>query len=188
VALALLKSNRLQNQKFKLSLINSLLLLGCVLLFPTKVSAYSLQELHNDATLTPQTFARHFSKFRFVFRADVQKPEDFLAAQAGDCDDYSTLAASELAARGYHTRLISVRMPNAVHVVCYVAEANGYLDYNKRAHGSGLVPSGESLSEIAGTVSKSFKASWSSVSEFTYTDGVKRLVSTTVARTQLANR
>ena len=144
--------------------------------------AVTLEQLHNDATLTPQTFARHFSKFRFAFQADVQKPADFLAAQAGDCDDYSTLAASELSARGYQTRLVSVRMKDLVHVVCYVTQANGYLDYNLRARGTGIVSCGPSLAEMADAVAKSFNTSWHSVSEFTYSDGVKRLVSTTLAK------
>jgi hypothetical protein len=144
--------------------------------------AFTLEQLHNDATVTPQTFARRFAKFRFVFRSDVQKPEEFLANEEGDCDDYSTLADSELTARGYRTRLISVRLRNVVHVVCYVAEANGYLDYNLRAKRTGLVSCGSSLNEIADSVSKSMNASWHSVSEFTYADGVKRLVSTMLAK------
>jgi hypothetical protein len=144
--------------------------------------AVTLEQLHNDATLTPHTFSRHFSKFRFVFRADVQKPEEFLSSGAGDCDDYSTLADSELTARGYKTRLVSVRLQNVVHVVCYVAEANGYLDYNLRAKGTGLVSCGPSLNEIADSVAKSMGSSWHSVSEFTYSAGVKRLVSTKLAQ------
>jgi hypothetical protein len=118
----------------------------------------------------------------------VQKPEDFLRAEAGDCDDYSTLAASELSGRGYHPRLVAVRMKGLVHVVCYVAEANGYLDYNKRSHGSGLVTCGSDLSQMADSVAKSFKSNWTSVSEFTYSDGVKRLVSTTIAKNNSDNR
>lgn len=147
----------------------------------------TLEQLNNDATLTPQTFARHFAKFRFEFHADVQKPTDFLASEAGDCDDYSTLAAAELAARGYHPRLISVRMEKVVHVVCYVTEANAYLDYNKRAKGSGLVACGADLADVASSVAKSFKSTWASVSEFTYGDGLKRLVSTTLAANRLAS-
>jgi hypothetical protein len=161
---------------------------ACLLFLPMQAQALTREQLRNDATLTPQTFARHFSKFRFVFRADVQKPEEFLAAEAGDCDDYSTLAAEELSARGYHPRLISVRLKNVVHVVCYVAEANGYLDYNKRAKGSGIVSCASSLDAIAESVAKSFKSSWSSASEFTYGNGVKRLVSTTVAGNRMASK
>ena len=150
--------------------------------------ALTLEELRSDATITPQTFARHFSKFRFVFRADVQTPEEFLTSEAGDCDDYSTLAAAELSARGYQTRLIAVRMPNLIHVVCFVSEANGYLDYNKRAKGAGVVTCGPELGNIADSVARSFKSSWTSVSEFTYGDGVKRLVATTLPKDRLAAR
>ena len=109
---------------------------------------------------------------------------DCEGTKAGDCDDYSTLASSELSARGYQTHLVSVRLKNVVHVVCYITEANGYLDYNLRAKGSGIVHCGPSLAEIADAVAKSFDSTWSSVSEFTYRDGVKRLVSTAVAQPQ----
>ncbi len=139
-----------------------------------------MAELRAVPNLTPENFASYFSSFKFVFRADIQNPADFLASQAGDCDDFSTFAASELAARGYTPRLVTVRMKKEAHVICYIAESNGYLDYNLRARG-GLVPSGPGLTQIADAVAKSFKnAAWTSVSEFTYTDGVKRLVKTTL--------
>src|SRR3954470_24954104 len=98
----------------KLPLLLSLSVAGCLLLCPNG-RAISFEDLHKDATLTPQTFAHHFSKFRFAFHADIQKPEDFLRAEAGDCDDYATLAASELAARGYHPRLVAIRLKGLVH-------------------------------------------------------------------------
>ena len=166
----------------KFSLLISLTVAACAAFSALDARAVSLDELHNDATLTPQTFAQYFSHFRFAFHSDVQKPEDFLHAEAGDCDDYSILAASELAARGYHPRLVAVRLKGLVHVVCYVAEANGYLDYNKRSRGSGLVMCGGDLQQVADSVAKSFKTNWHSVSEFTYSDGLKRLVSTVVAK------
>jgi hypothetical protein len=145
-------------------------------------SAMTLEELRSDPNLSPETFATHFSNFKFVFNAVVLKPEVFLGAEAGDCDDYATLAAAELGLRGYHGRLVSVRMKNVVHVICYVTEAKGYLDYNLRAQGSGLVSCGSELPDMADTVAKSFKLNWTSVSEFTFNDGVKRLVKTTLAR------
>lgn len=141
-------------------------------------SAFTLQDLKNDQALTPHTFAKRFSKFKFEFAAPVQAPEDFIARKAGDCDDYATLASAELAARGYTPRLIAVRMKKEVHVVCYVAEANGYLDYNYRSRGNGLVKCGGDIDEIADSVSRYFKAPWTTASEFTYGEGVKRLVST----------
>lgn len=156
---------------------------SCLLLLSVgNAHALTLEDLRNDATLAPENFAFRFSNFKFAFGIDVQRPEDFLASGSGDCDDYSTLAASELVWRGYHARLISVRLKHVVHVVCYVDESIGYLDYNLRARGSGIVHCGSDLAEIADSVAKSFNSQWSSVSEFTYSDGVKRLVSTELAR------
>jgi hypothetical protein len=143
-------------------------------------SALTVDELHAVAGLTPQNFSSYFADFSFTFRADVQNPADFLAQRDGDCDDFATLAAAELSARGYTPRLVAVRMKREVHVICYIAEANAYLDYNLRAKG-GLVPCGPSLDEIAASVIKSFKNSpWTSASEFTYDGRVKRLVQTTL--------
>jgi hypothetical protein len=141
--------------------------------------------LHSLPGVTPESFASYFSGFQFVFRAEVQDPNAFLSSQAGDCDDFSTLAANELAARGYTTRLVAIRMKKETHVVCYVNEAKGYLDYNMRAKG-GLVPCGPELSQIAESVVKSFKnATWTSTSEFTYGQGAKRLVKTALPPTKL---
>jgi hypothetical protein len=152
------------------------------ILIAAEAPAATFEEIHNDKDLRPETFARHFADFKFVFGANVQAPKDFLAAKAGDCDDYSTFAAAELKARGFTARLVSVRMKNEAHVVCYVAEANGYLDYNYRARGTGIVPCGPELTEIGDAVAKSFKAKWTSASEFSYDGVVKRLVATTLAQ------
>lgn len=154
------------------------LFITSALLISTDAFAVTFEEIHSDSSLKPETFAHYFADFRFVFNAEVQSPETFVASEAGDCDDYATFAATELNARGFHARLVSVRMKSIVHVVCYVEEAKGYLDYNYRARGTGIVPSGPGLSEIGDTVAKSFKAKWTSASEFTYGQGVKRLVST----------
>ncbi len=163
----------------------TLVLSSYILLSACNAQALTVEELHTMAGLTPETFASHFAGFQFVFRADVQTPEAFLASQAGDCDDFSTLAASELTARGYTTRLVAIRMKRDTHVVCYVNEAHGYLDYNLRARG-GLVSCAPEISQIADSVVKSFKsASWTSASEFTYGQGVKRLVKTVVPTAKL---
>jgi hypothetical protein len=167
-----------------LSGLGILTLATCALL---ETHALTIEDLSNEPNLAPNNFARHFAHVKFVFAADVQKPEDFLAREAGDCDDYSTLAAAQLAARGYHPRLVSIRMKQTVHVICYVPEVNGYLDYNLRAKGSGIVPCGPDLAEMADAVAKSYKSPWSSVSEFTYGDGVKRLVATTLAKNRSQN-
>lgn len=140
--------------------------------------AVTLDDLRNEPNLTPQKFARHFTNFRYEYREEVQEPEDFLASQAGDCDDFAILADQVLSGKGYRTRLITVRMPGVTHVVCYVDEAKAYLDFNNRAYLKRLVSADATLEDIAKKVAKSFGASWTSVSEFTYSDGLKRHVRT----------
>lgn len=140
--------------------------------------AVSLEDLRRQ-DLTPPKFASYFSSFQFNFRKEIQPPEIFLSKRAGDCDDYSTLAAAVLREKGYTPRLISVRMPGVTHVVCYIEETRSYLDYNFRGH-TVAVNSGDVLQSIAETVARSYGRTWSSASEFTYSSGVKRLVHTVV--------
>ena len=160
--------------------------LSSLLLFSIPNStALTIEQLRTAPNLTPLNFSSLFSNFKFVFRGNVQAPDAFLSTESGDCDDFSTLAAAELAARGYTPRLIAVRMKKEVHVICYVNESSGYLDYNLRAKG-GHVPCNPDLAQIANSVAKSFKnAPWTSVSEFTFSSGVKRLVTTTLPSDRL---
>jgi Transglutaminase-like superfamily len=148
-------------------------------LLNTQAFAVTLEQLQQDPQLTPSRFARYFSDFEFRFHREVQPPEVFLESKAGDCDDYAILADRVLRARGYHTRLVHVGMPGGpAHVVCYVAEEKGYLDYNNRSYFFKIERSGSTLPEIAGRVAKSFKSEWNTVTEFTSIDGHKRLVET----------
>ncbi len=147
-----------------------------LLLTGAAAHALTVDELANDASLTPRTFAHHFANFRFRFDPKVQQPDAFLSARAGDCDDYAILAARILKSRGFTPRLISVRMPGEVHVVCYVEEADGYLDFNERKSGDGIVHCANSLEDIAEKVTGSFDAKWEYACEFIFRDGVKRLV------------
>ncbi|MEW6156781.1 MAG: transglutaminase domain-containing protein [Verrucomicrobiota bacterium] len=142
------------------------------------LQAVTLEELRQDPKLTPQKFAKHFDSFRYVYHDEVQTPEAFLLTEAGDCDDYATLADLVLREKGYTTRLVAVRMPGITHVVCYVVEVKAYLDFNNRVYLKRLVSSDGSLKDIARKVAKSFEASWTSASEFTYSEGLKRLVQT----------
>jgi len=72
-----------------------------------------------------------------------------------------------------------VRMPGLLtHVVCYVVEEKVYLDFNNRVYLSRTERSDPDLRSIAQKVARSFEANWTSVSEFTYRDGVKQLVQT----------
>ncbi len=140
--------------------------------------AMTLSELRATPNLTPERLMAHFADFKFELSRRVKAPETFLANRAGDCDDFATLAADLLRARGYTARLVVVYMPHDVHVVCYVAETQSYLDYNRRKQASPLVKCEDSLAAIATNVSQSFHCSWRSASEFTFHNGGKHFVST----------
>jgi hypothetical protein len=138
----------------------------------------TLEQLRNTPNLTPQRFARLFADFEFKEHTEVQTPEVFLSTQSGDCDDYATLAAMILREKGYTVRLIAVRMPKETHVVAYVEETGSYLDYNNRGYLIKTISCKASLPAIAAKVGKSFESDWTSVSEFTFVDSVKRMVAT----------
>jgi hypothetical protein len=144
----------------------------------TGAYAVSLEDLRADEHLTPETFAAYFSNFEFKFRADVQDAATFLSTRSGDCDDYGALASLVLKEKGYTPRLVAIRMPGMVHVVCYVEEMHGYLDYNLRHGPVRKVTCENNLRDVAKKVAKSFKSQWASASEFTFENGQKRLVAT----------
>jgi Transglutaminase-like superfamily len=145
---------------------------------PQKAMSLTLAELKAEEGLTPERFMLHFADFKFALGREVQKPETFLKNEAGDCDDFATLAAEVLRARGYTTRLVVVYMPRDIHVVCYVVESNSYLDYNCRKKSSPLVKCSGELSAIAASVAESFRSPWRSVSEFTFQNGRRDFVDT----------
>jgi hypothetical protein len=154
--------------------------LACLCLFclVPSAKAMTLRELRADGQLTPERLLRRFAHFKFKLFDGVQPRAQFLAAEAGDCDDFATLAADVLREKGYHTRLIAVFMPTQVHVVCHVAEAKAYLDYNNRRQASPLVPTDGSLADIAGKVARSFHTTWRCVSEYTFKNGLQHTVQT----------
>lgn len=160
------------------SLANRTTFLAGLLAFSIPAFGLSLDEIRSVPDLTPWKFAAYFRDFEFKFHTDIQSPEVFLATQSGDCDDFSTLAAAILRERGYTPRLITVRMPGVTHVVCYIEETKSYLDYNNRGFVNRMVSSGPVIETIAESVAKSYKLTWVSASEFTYGEGVKRLVQT----------
>ena len=158
-----------------------LLVAASLTLLPTPATL-TLNQLYQDAKMSPARFAWLFMDFEFKYHDEIQEPEVFLATRSGDCDDYAILAADVLGRKGFQTRLITVRMPGVTHVVCYVAEAKGYLDYNLRANDRRIAKSRPDLPEIAKNVALSFQSSWTSASEFAFTNGVKVLL-TNVAKT-----
>jgi hypothetical protein len=153
-----------------------------------RLGAITLEELSRDAQLTPKRFAGYFSDFKYAFHEQVQAPAAFLASQTGDCDDYAVLADLVFKPKGYGTHLVMVRMPGlTAHVVCYVAEAKGYLDYNNRTFFFKVQRCAPSIRGIAGKVAKSFDANWTSASEFRFKNGVKYALST-IAKTDPPDR
>ena len=140
-----------------------------VLLAPGPAGALSLCELLDETDLTPKRFAGHFARFDYEFGVDVLQADEFLARRKGDCDDYAVLAGHVLGYHGHATRLIHVRMVGRVaHAVCYVTGVKAYLDYNNRKYAINVERCGESLREIAARVADSFRANWTSVTEFSY--------------------
>lgn len=142
------------------------------------VRAFTVDDLLSDGNLTPESLLRKFAHFRFRLGEDVQAPKDFLKSEAGDCDDFATLAADVLRAKGYTPKLIVVFMPRDIHVVCYVQEANAYLDYNRRAFSKPLVTCNGTVSEIAAKVAASFSETWHCASEYTFHNGIRRFLYT----------
>jgi hypothetical protein len=150
-----------------------------VLLLPlSPLRALSVDDLEKAPNLDPQTFANYFADFEFKFHEEVQGFNQFLSSKSGDCDDYATVAAEVLKPRGFTPRLIAVRMKGETHVICYVNEVNGYLDYNCRKDAQKIVPCSPKITEIAKSVAKSFDKNWVATYEFSYspTENVKRLV------------
>jgi hypothetical protein len=138
----------------------------------------TLAELRADPKLTPERLMAYFAGFKFELSRQLRQPDTFLANRCGDCDDFATLAADLLREKGYSTRLVAVIMPQDVHVVCYVAESHGYLDYNRRNQTAPLVKCDGDLGAVAASVAESFRSPWRSASEVTIRNGVRRFVST----------
>ncbi len=139
----------------------------------------TLAELQQARGLTSRKFAGYFGEFTYTYREALQPPDVFLGRRDGDCDDYAVVADLVLPRHGLTTRLVHVRLAGLVaHVVCFVMEDRLYLDYNNRVYLVKTEKSAPNLREVAGKVAKSFSANWTSASEFTYSNGVKRVVRT----------
>lgn len=133
------------------------------------------EPLRSEGERLARRFAARFSDFRYTYGERVRTSDEFLRARAGDCDDYAVLAASVFSRHGYRTELLSIRVREAVHVVCHLPEAGGYLDFNHRSDGDGLTRCGSDWKEIADRVAVDFSSAWISVTAFTHSGGLKRL-------------
>ena len=59
-------------------------------------------------------------------------------------------------------------MEQQTHVVCYVKEAHGFLDFNHRSDAQPIIESDGSLEDIAEKVAGDFRGRWQTASEFRY--------------------
>lgn len=141
---------------------------GCLLAtgFCATAHAGELSALAGQADLTPEKLIRSFAEFTFELSAQPQDAETFLQRKRGDCDDFAILASRLLTERGFKTKLIAVMMAEQTHVVCYVEEAHGFLDFNHRAQAHPVIASDGSLEDVAQKVARDFRAPWQMASEF----------------------
>jgi hypothetical protein len=118
--------------------------------------------------LTPDGLTRFFADFTYELADRVQSPETFLSRKRGDCDDFARLVSTVLERHGYRTKLVVVMMEQQTHVVCYVEERRGYLDYNFRMVDKPVIASDGTLEDIAQKVAESFRSNWHMASAIRY--------------------
>jgi hypothetical protein len=95
--------------------------------------------------------------------------------------NYAVLADKVLKSKGFHTRLIVIRLPGeTAHEVCYVSEDQAYIDCSEDRFILALNHSGDTIREIADDYSAYVNMNWTSASEFTYTNGGRQLIATVV--------
>lgn len=143
------------------------------------VQARSLADLKAEKELTPDSLIRQFADFTFELGETIQEPEQFLQRKRGDCDDFARLAALLLAERGYKPRIVAVAMEGETHVVCYVPEVKGFLDFNHRADAKPVISCAGTLESVAEIVSAEFRSKWRMVSEVRF-ENTKRIFVETV--------
>jgi hypothetical protein len=166
-----------------LAILTKVMVIAAVLVATSAARALTIEELRNDPKLTPSRFARYFADFEYQRRAVVQTSANFLKNRNGDCDDFAILASMLLKEKGYTTRLVTIRLPEENHVVCYIEETKCYLDYNNRGYLLRTVSCGGSLEEIARKVARSMDSSWRSATEFAYVgDNMKQFLKTVIAK------
>lgn len=131
---------------------------------------FRLADLENERSMSPEKFADLFQRFFYELYPKVRPPEDFLWQRAGDCDDYAVLGAHILGRKGFKTRLMQVQLTgtNVDHAVVFITDKNVYLDYNNRQLRNKLVKSDPTLRDVATLVATSFRRSWTTAFEFTY--------------------
>jgi hypothetical protein len=105
-------------------------------------------------------------------------PQFFRALMAYD---YVILASIVLKGQGVTPRLIVVNMPNfGLDDACYVNETGSFIHYNWTNFTLQLQNSRPSIRQIANTLASSLHLNWTSASEFTYSNGLGRILATVI--------
>jgi hypothetical protein len=95
--------------------------------------------------------------------------------------DYAILGSMVLKGKGYTPRLIVVNMPGILcDDACYVNEANSFIHYDWPRSALQLEASGATIRQIAETLAESLQLSWTSASEFTFSNGLCQIWATVV--------
>jgi len=95
--------------------------------------------------------------------------------------DYVILASMVLPAKGYTPRLIVVSMPGIVcDDACYVNESSSFIHFDRSTYAVQMEGSGSTIRQIATQLSSSLNLDWTSASEFTYSNGLGRVLATVV--------
>lgn len=94
--------------------------------------------------------------------------------------DYIVLAGQVLPQKGYPSRLIMVTMPGLADDACYVTPESSYIHYRPASNTFELCGSGPTIRQIADTLAGSLNQSWTTASEFIYTNGAGQILATVV--------
>lgn len=149
-----------------------------------QLQGLDLAELRKDPELTPKKLMSEVREFQFKFGGKLKNPDEFLLSRSGDCDDFAVMADLALRPKGYDTRLVGIQMPGAAHIVCYVIDDRVYLDYNNRIYFMNLIRCDASIRAVATKVAKSFRANWTTASEYVYQGNQQLRAIATVVKTE----
>jgi len=95
--------------------------------------------------------------------------------------DYIILASQVLPGKGCTPRLILVNMPGIVSDdVCYVNQASSFIHFDRNTYALQLDGSGSTIRQIATSLADYLHLSWTSASEFTYSNGISQILATVV--------
>ena len=121
--------------------------------------AGGLNDLLNQKDLTPESLARGFADFTFELASPDAGAGGVFTAQMRRLRGLSPIwRPPSWHRRGYTTKLVVVMMSTQTHVVCYVKEAGGFLDYNHRARLASHYHLRRFVGRIAGKVAGDFRS------------------------------